>query len=91
MHVTLSTTNKKKQKMGDCGLNCDFNAGVIDSFYRQTYQEREKQQKKDPNYQKMMARIRRTHICSICQKYPGDADYLFGTKINGNYKCFDCY
>ena len=48
VRVTLSTTNKKKHKMGDCGLNCDFNAGVIDSFYRQTYQEREKQQKKDP-------------------------------------------
>ena len=26
--------------MGDCGLNCDFNAGVIDLWERQTHQER---------------------------------------------------
>lgn len=78
--------------MGDCGLNCDFNAGVIDTFYRQTYQEKEKQKKKDPNYQKMMAHIRRTHICYVCKKYPGDDDYTFGTWDSvRRYKCFNCY
>jgi hypothetical protein len=91
VRITLATTKQKKHKMGDCGLNCDFNAGVIDSFYRQTYQEREKQQKKDPNYQKMMAPIRRTHICCVCNKYPGDGDYMFGTWQGGRYKCFDCH
>lgn len=76
--------------MGDCGLNCDFNAGVIDSYCRQTYQEREKAQQKDQNYQKMMAPIRRTHICCICKKYPGDGDYLFGNWEKGQFKCFEC-
>ena len=76
--------------MGDCGLNCDFNAGVIDSWFRQTQKEREAEKKKDKNYQKLMAPIRRTHICCICMKYPGDDQYLFGTWEKGSFKCFDC-
>ena len=35
-------------KIGDC----DFNAGLIDLYYRQTYQEREKHQKKTRNTKK---------------------------------------
>lgn len=77
--------------MGDCGLNCDFNAGVIDSWSRQTQKQREAERKKDKNYQKLMAPIRRTHICCICNKYPGDDEWTFGTWEKGSYKCFDCY
>jgi hypothetical protein len=72
--------------MGDC----DFNAGLFDLYYRQTYQEREKHKKKDPEYQKMMAPVRRTHICCVCKKYPGDSEFTLGIWENGKYKCFDC-
>lgn len=77
--------------MGDCGLNCDFNAGVIDSWTRQTYKEREVERKKDKNYQKLMAPIRRTHICCVCRKYPGDDEWTFGTWDKHSYKCFYCF
>ena len=53
--------------MGDCGLNCDFNAGVIDLWERQTHQERAIAKKKDKNYQQMMDPIRKSHICSVCR------------------------
>jgi hypothetical protein len=76
--------------MGDCGLNCDFNAGVIDLWERQTHQERAIAKKKDKNYQQMMDPIRKSHICSVCRKYPGDQDYLFGSWDGGKFKCFEC-
>lgn len=76
--------------MGDCGLNCDFNAGVIDSWDRQTYQEKEKARKRNPNYQKMMAPIRRSHICCLCKKYPGDSEYLFGNWEKAQFTCYNC-
>ena len=72
--------------MGDC----DFNAGVIDSWYRQTYKERQQTLKKDKVYQQQMQEIRKIHICHVCQKYPGDEEYTFGMWINNRYKCFDC-
>ncbi len=75
-----------------CATNTDFNAGVIASWHSQTYQQRQKQLAKDKEYQKAMIRVRRTHICYKCHKYPGDEDYLFGKWDNaGNkYCCFDC-
>ena len=74
----------KNKSMGDCGLNCDFNASVIDSWSRQTYQQRAKERKNDKNYQAIMAPIRKTHICYVCRKYPGDEDYMFGTWDKGH-------
>jgi len=76
--------------MGDCGLNCDFNASVIDNWERQTYQQRENAKKKNANYQREMAHIRKTHICHACKKYPGDNEYIFGRWENGVFECFDC-
>lgn len=74
-----------------CATNTDFNAGVIGIWHTQTYQERQKQLKKDKQYQKMMIPIRKTHICYICHKYPGDEDYMFGMWLEkGKYRCFDC-
>ena len=43
-----------------------------------------------PDWEKEMKIIRRTHICSVCKKYPGDRHYSFGTNINGRYHCFEC-
>lgn len=45
----------------------------------------------DPEWKAAMAKIRRTHICVRCRKYPGDKDYTFGNKDGcGVYTCFDC-
>ena len=43
-----------------------------------------------PDWEKEMKIIRRTHICCVCRKYPGDLNYSFGVKINGRYHCFEC-
>ena len=37
-----------------------------------------------------MKKIRRTHICHFCKKYPGDLQYSFGLFKDGVYCCFDC-
>ena len=44
----------------------------------------------NPEWEKEMKIIRRTHICVKCRKYPGDLNYSFGLKINGSYHCFEC-
>lgn len=43
-----------------------------------------------PDWEKEMKIIRRTHICCVCKKYPGDLQYSFGMNINGGYHCFEC-
>jgi hypothetical protein len=46
---------------------------------------------KDKEWHAAMKRIRRTHICMQCKKYPGDSEYLMGLKDDcGTYTCFDC-
>jgi len=84
------TNTQGSTAMGDCGLNCDFNAGVIDSWHRQTYKERDLAQKNDKGYQKTMAPIRKAHVCHVCAKYPGDAEYRFGNWTEGRFVCFGC-
>jgi hypothetical protein len=37
-----------------------------------------------------MKKIRRTHICCKCLKYPGDEEYRFGIMRDKIYTCFDC-
>ena len=44
----------------------------------------------NPEWEKEMKIIRRTHICVKCRKYPGDRCYSFGLRINGSYHCFEC-
>ena len=69
--------------MGDCGLNCVSTPG---SLILGSGNAKRKRKKKDKNYQKLMAPIRRTHICCICMKYPGD-DHTFsehGKKVLSN-------
>jgi len=73
-------------KMGDC----NFNAGVIDTWHRETYQQRQENNKKDPVFQNAMKAVRRKHICRICKTYPGDESYTFGLWQKGDYTCFDC-
>ena len=76
--------------MGDCGLNCDFNAGVIDLWERQTHQERAIAKKKDKNYQQMMDPIRKSHVCSVCRKYPEIKTIFSAVEMAGDFKCFEC-
>lgn len=76
-------------KMGDCGLNVDFNAGVIDDWQRQNYQN-VKKQPKSKSWDSAMRAVRKRHICRMCRTYPGDAEYLFGRWQDGSYTCFDC-
>ena len=70
--------------------DCDFNAGVIDDWHRQTYKQRQENNKTDTVYQNAMTNVRRRHICRICRLYPGDESYTFGLWQNGSYTCFDC-
>tara|TARA_B100000902_G_C26863656_1_gene694223 strand:- start:319 stop:543 length:225 start_codon:yes stop_codon:yes gene_type:complete len=44
----------------------------------------------NPEWEKEMKIIRRTHICVFCRKYPGDSNWMFGEKIRGSYHCFEC-
>ena len=38
-----------------------------------------------------MRKIRMTHICIRCRKYPGDTEYRFGKREpSGAYICYDC-
>lgn len=51
----------------------------------------QQKKRKDPEWDAAMAKIRRTHICVRCGKYPGDNDYIFGT-MNADrvYTCYEC-
>jgi len=75
--------------MGDCGLNVDFNAAIIDHWQRQTYQNTKKQPK-PKSWENSMRSVRIQHICHICRQYPGDDQYIYGKWENASYKCFDC-
>ena len=79
----------KHQSMSDCAPNIDFNASVIDDWTRQTRADREARQKNDPKWVSAMKRVRRTHVCHHCRKYPGDQEYIFGMWDEGVYYCFD--
>ena len=47
--------------------------------------------KKDKAWHAAMRKIRSTHICIHCRKYPGDREYTWGNRDNwGAYTCFDC-
>lgn len=81
---------RETSTMGDCNLNCDYNASFIDIWQRQTSNEREIKQRQDKEYQEMMKSVRRKHICCVCKKYPGDQEFLFGLWQEGRFKCFDC-
>lgn len=76
--------------MGDstCAPNCDIDSTYIDMF--QTSTSEKKRQKRDPEYEKVMRKIRRKFICSKCRKYPGDDEWSLGSWDNGPYTCFDC-
>lgn len=76
--------------MSDCSTNCDFNASVIDSWASQTYKQRQTKLKHDTQYQREMKKVRASHICAVCKKYPGDAEYSFGDWKGHKYICFDC-
>ena len=45
---------------------------------------------KNPQWEKEMKQIRRTHVCHKCKKYPGDRNYTFGVRKEGRYLCFEC-
>ena len=47
--------------------------------------------KKTKEWHESMKKIRKSHICYICNKYPGDEEYIFGDWINEKqYLCLDC-
>lgn len=73
-----------------CAPNADYNAGIIDIWQRQTSKEREQRINKTTfDYQREMKKIRRTHICHHCRKYPGDGEYSMGLWEKNRYYCFD--
>lgn len=74
--------------MNSCAPNCDINSTYIDIFQRTN--EQQKRQKKDPQYEQEMKKIRRKFICIKCRKYPGDNEWSFGCWDTGSYICFDC-
>jgi len=86
----ISVIHTKDQSIQDTMSDCYFNSTVIDEWSRQTYQARKNDKKNDKQYQDMMKPIRRSHICQVCNTYPGDSEYLFGLWQHGGYKCFDC-
>ncbi len=42
------------------------------------------------DWNREMEKIRRTHICHLCKKYPGDQHFSFGKWNNNKYCCFNC-
>ncbi len=70
--------------------DCDFNASIIDIWQRQTYEQTQARLNRNEDYKREMKKVRRTHICAKCHKYPGDKEYTFGDWNNNIYTCFDC-
>lgn len=76
--------------MSSCAPNCCIDASYIDFYQRNTYNERQKTTYKDQERINAMKKIRRTHICHKCLKYPGDSEWSFGLWDRNRYTCFDC-
>jgi len=72
-----------------CAPNCSIDATYID-IYQSHINKREKPKYKDQERIDAMKRIRRTHICQLCLKYPGDSEWTFGIWEKNTYTCFDC-
>lgn len=72
-----------------CAPNCSIDATYID-IYQRSINERQNKQNRNQEHINAMKRIRRTHICHKCLKYPGDSEWTFGLWENNTYTCFDC-
>ena len=70
----------------DCTPNIEHNATIIDDWHRQ----HTSQLRQDKQYKNEIKKIRRTHICRKCGKYPGDEQFSFGLWENRSFTCFDC-
>ena len=70
----------------DSTPNIEYNATIIDDWHRQ----HANQLRQDKQYKEEIKKIRRTHICWKCGKYPGDDQFSLGCWENRTFTCFDC-
>uniref|UniRef100_A0AB39JEU2 Uncharacterized protein n=1 Tax=Florenciella sp. virus SA2 TaxID=3240092 RepID=A0AB39JEU2_9VIRU len=76
--------------MSTCAPNCVIDANYQDLFEINSQKDRQKTKYKDQVRINAMKKIRRTHICHKCLKYPGDSEWNFGLWEDNKYTCFDC-